>query len=97
MIEFFVSRARLLQLLALAKSDVPTEDLNPPEPTVLHWAMKKRLVEAYVEGTAVQAVCGVWWVPVGDEKTHNSLPVCPDCAAEEPVAQALERLRHTDV
>ena len=96
-IEFFVTRARLLQLLALAKSDVPTENLKPPEPTVLHWAMKKRLVEAYVEGTAVQAVCGVWWVPVGDEKTHNNLPVCPDCAAEEPVAQALESLRHTDL
>ena len=96
-IEFFVSRARLLQLLALAISDVPTEDFQPPEPRVLHWAMKKRLVEAYVEGTAVQAVCGKWWVPVGDEKTHNTLPVCPDCEAEQPAAQALESLRHTDV
>jgi hypothetical protein len=92
--EFLVSGARLIQLMALAKKDIPTEDIEPPEPTVLHYVMKKRLAEAYVEGKAVQAVCGEWWVPVGDEITHNDLPVCPRCEAEQKVAQALEDLRH---
>ena len=92
--EFFVSGARLIQLMALGKNDVPTEDIEPPEPTVLHYVMKKRLTEAYVEGTAVRAVCGEWWVPVGDEITHNDLPVCPRCEDEQKVAQALEDLRH---
>lgn len=33
---------------------------------------------AMVDGTAVQAQCGKWWVPTRDA---TKFPVCPDCQA----------------
>jgi DUF3039 family protein len=41
-----------------------------------HYAPKEKLLEAMVEGTPVQALCGKVWVPSRDPKRF---PVCPTC------------------
>ncbi|MGP5306408.1 DUF3039 domain-containing protein [Brachybacterium alimentarium] len=81
-----VTRGRLMQLLATDDSDLPTAAHTPPPPQQLHYTGKVGLTKAYVEGNAVRAVCGQWWIPIGDESTHVDLPVCPECAAEKPFA-----------
>lgn len=93
-----VTRGRLMQLLATDDSGLPTAARTPPPPQRLHYTGKVGLTKAYVEGNAVRAVCGQWWIPVGDESTHTNLPVCPECEAEKPFAdQALSLLqRGTD-
>lgn len=83
-----VTRAHLLSLLDVPDQELPTKRYEPEEPKVFHYLDKASMVESMVTGKAAQAVCGVWWVPVGDEATHAGLPVCPDCQREEPFAQA---------
>lgn len=91
-IQILMTRARLIQLLASSTVDLPTVQAEPPVPEVLHYTAKRSLVEAYVEGKAVQAVCGKWWIPIGDEATHGHLPICGECEREEPVAQYMADL-----
>lgn len=43
-----------------------------------HYVRKGRIVEAAVEGTPLEALCGYAWVPSRDPQ---SLPVCPPCKA----------------
>lgn len=88
-----VTQAKLMQLLslngtALANFTPPT----PPEPTHLHYTAKAGLTTAYVEGSAVRAVCGDWWIPSGDENTHSELPICEKCESEHPFAEAISHL-----
>lgn len=45
--------------------------------TVSHWAHRKNLAQSTVDGHAVRAMCGVYFVPFQD---HEALPVCPECA-----------------
>lgn len=84
--------SKLVQLLSLDEARLPS---NPPNsvstPSHLHYTAKAELTEAYVEGKAVRAVCGVWWVPTGDECTHNDLPICEECESERPFAEAISQ------
>lgn len=84
-----VSRATLIMALDLADGGGAPRTVKSMPPSYLHYSRKEHLTESYITGKAVQAVCGKWWVPIGDEWTHTNLPVCPDCEREEPVAQAL--------
>jgi hypothetical protein len=44
--------------------------------TVSHWAHRKNLAQSTVDGHAVRAMCGVFFVPFQD---HERFPVCPEC------------------
>ncbi|MFI2565618.1 DUF3039 domain-containing protein [Paenarthrobacter sp. NPDC018779] len=49
-----------------------------------HYTRKEQIVEASVEGNAVRALCGTWFVPTSNPET---VPVCPSCkAAHEKLA-----------
>lgn len=92
-VSLLLTRARLTQLLAEGEPqnfEPPTSP--PPAPSVLHYADRSGITRAFVFGYAIRAVCGQWWVPVGDDTTHDGLPICDDCATELPVAQALKNL-----
>lgn len=91
-IQVLVTRARLMQLLATERPLLPVEDYQPPPPTALHYTAKWSLTEAFVTGRAVRAVCGQWWIPIGDVSTHSNLPICPECEIESPFAQAARDL-----
>ncbi|MET3861237.1 hypothetical protein ABIE38_002170 [Dietzia sp. 2505] len=91
-VQVVLTRAGLIQLLSTDRPLEPVENRTPPPAVALHYTAKSSLVEAYVEGRAVRAVCGQWWVPVGDSSTHPELPVCPECEAEEPFAEAALRI-----
>lgn len=91
-VQILVTRASLMQLLATERPLLPVEDRKPPPPTTLHYTAKWSLTEAFVTGRAVRAVCGQWWVPVGDESTHAALPLCPECEQETPFAQTARDL-----
>lgn len=54
-------------------SDPETEH---EQPRAAHIVRKKGLTEAYVMGNAVQALCGVIFVPSRDPE---ALPVCEGC------------------
>lgn len=86
-IQVILTRAGLMQLLSTDRPLLPVEDRLAPPPVALHYTAKRSLTEAFITGRAVRAVCGQWWVPVGDHHTHADLPVCPDCEREKPFAQ----------
>lgn len=92
-LSILLSRAKLTQLLATPRptSYRPRENFPPP-PTVLHYADRYSLTHAFVFGRAVRAVCGNWWIPIGDDTTHADLPICAECDSELPAAQALKSL-----
>lgn len=92
-LSILLSRAKLVQLIADPRplKYQPRRDF-PPQPTVLHYTDRFSLTHAFVYGRAVRAVCGDWWVPIGDDTTHTNLPICADCDLEMPVAQALKDL-----
>lgn len=85
-----VSRARLASLMDVAGEELPTGYRASARTEQLHYANKTSLTESLVLGKALQAVCGRWWVPVGDEVTHGNLPICEDCEREMSVAQVLD-------
>lgn len=84
-----ISRADLIAILDIPRESLRVADFAPPPPDKLHYSTKGSLAEAYVTGNAIRAVCGKWWVPIGDDKTHGHLPICPDCERLEPYAEAL--------
>lgn len=84
-----VSRAALISVLDIADRGEAPKAVAPGAPRFLHYSRKEDLTRSYITGKAVQAVCGKWWIPIGDETTHGGLPVCPECEQEMPVAQAL--------
>lgn len=92
-LSILLSRAKLTQLLAAPRPTNyrPSKDFPPP-PTVLHYTDRFSLTHAFVFGRAVRAVCGDWWIPIGDATTHTDLPICADCDSELPAAQALKSL-----
>lgn len=89
-----LSRARLIQMLATHHEPTTYEPAlaHRVVPTTLHYADKSGLTKAFVHGCAIRAVCGQWWVPAGSDETFPELPICEDCEAELPVAQALKAL-----
>lgn len=94
-LQIAVSRADLISFMDTPSQDQLIGVRATSEPDMLHYSSKGSLVEAYVTGRAVQAICGKWWVPTGDEHTHRHLPICPDCERSEPVAQALKSFLKT--
>lgn len=53
-------------------------ELASPEPGKhAHWAHREHLVEKSVDGRAVRALCGTFFVPLQD---HEKLGECPQCA-----------------
>lgn len=44
--------------------------------TDAHWTHRAGLTEGMIDGTAIQALCGTWFVPRQD---HVGRPVCPRC------------------
>jgi hypothetical protein len=56
---------------------------------VSHWAHQKSLAESTVEGRAVRALCGVFFVPFQD---HESLPICPKCSEVRDMMNAARLL-----
>lgn len=88
-VQVVLTRAGLMQLLSTDLPLLPVEDRQVPPPTALHYTAKRSLSQAFVSGRAVRAVCGQWWVPIGDDHTHANLPVCPDCDRDAPFAQVV--------
>ena len=41
-----------------------------------HYACRDKVMEAYVCGTPIEALCGKVWVPTRDPERF---PVCPEC------------------
>lgn len=88
-----VSYSRIISLVA--SSDIREEaDIALRQcltPTKLHYARAAYIAEGAVQGKAVRAVCGAWFVPSCDE----GLPICPSCDERHPIAQkVLNLLRH---
>lgn len=88
-IQILLGRARLMQLMSSSKSDLSTKRRDAPAASVLHYTGSKSLARAYVEGIAVQAVCGEWWLPDVVQATDTNLPVCPECERLQPIASFL--------
>ncbi|GAA0210267.1 hypothetical protein GCM10009537_13180 [Corynebacterium riegelii] len=89
-VQIALSRAELIALLDIPQQDQPVALRKVTAPQYLHYSTKGALAEAFITGKAIRAVCGKWWVPIGDEQTHAHLPICPECERGEPVAQALQ-------
>jgi hypothetical protein len=70
-----IDNARSLHLTGVLSPD------ESPQGLVLgvhaHYATESRLVDAQVEGAAVRALCGYWFVPTAD---HTGLETCKKCA-----------------
>ena len=75
-----VSEARIAQILAAC--ELPPDEAMPAAPVTVapvkqaHYTPKETLVDAMVEGTAVRALCGTWFVPRRDTL---DLPECQQC------------------
>lgn len=102
--EWVWKNKRLVTLLTLSHAEMAQlsadldagGEIGAPERAVgrpaLHYVGSALLLEAVVEGLAVQALCGEWFVPLRDEAAE--LPVCGDCEERLPLAQQiLDRLR----
>nr|WP_253281620.1 DUF3039 domain-containing protein [Arcanobacterium phocae] len=88
------SQGVLAQLLA-AETDEESSARTPSDnddKTHLHYVCKEKLTEAYVDGTAVRAVCGVWFVPTLSDSAN--LPICCNCEQKKAAAQIIFDLTH---
>lgn len=56
----------------------PEERLDTDEPNVSHYCRREDILRAYVEGTLVEALCGVLFVPTRDPERY---PTCQECVA----------------
>jgi hypothetical protein len=65
------------QATALAELTEGGELCRSVPGTVSHYAHRKNLADSTIEGRAVRAMCGVFFVPFQD---HEDFPICPDCA-----------------
>lgn len=84
-----ISQAKLTQLIAAATTNAGELGTSAQlvSPTRLHYVGSRYLVEAFVYGKSVRAVCGTWFVPTRDDSA--SLPICKECDEERPIAQAV--------
>ncbi len=63
--------------VAELESLVTRRELDQSEPgRHSHYAHRTHLAGSTIEGTAIRAICGVFFVPTQD---HEALPICPDC------------------
>jgi hypothetical protein len=86
---WIVSHARLAQLTATVNdtTDMVAHPQELPTPTALHYVSTGQLAAAFVDGTAVYSLCGLWFVPRLDGSAD--LPVCQECEERKPWAQAV--------
>lgn len=93
-----LTNAELVQLLADRSPTIYEPGTCPlPPPTMLHYADRFAITRSFVNGETIRTVCGTWFIPRGDDHAHSNLPVCPDCYAELPAAQAIrDMLRARD-
>lgn len=88
-----LTHAKLVQLAANVADPQPLVPEDALAPTHLHYVGVRFLTDAYIDGSAVRGVCGSWFVPTRDKSA--TLPVCPRCDQEMPVAslvlQVIER------
>lgn len=77
---FMLAEAGALEQRAQALQDlVERQELASPEPGKhAHWAHRDHLAEKSVNGKAVRALCGTFFVPLQD---HEKLEECPQCTA----------------
>lgn len=76
-----VSESRLAQLIAAAaipSHSTPVRNLScaAPETRHGHYVPRDPLVDAFVSGGELRALCGKWFVPTKD---HSGLPICGEC------------------
>lgn len=63
--------------LAELETYVERHELVEPEPgRHCHYTHRKHIAGSTIEGSAVRALCGAYFVPCRD---HTDLPVCPNC------------------
>lgn len=55
----------------------PDERVETDEPEISHYCRKSDILRAYIEGTLVEALCGVLFVPTRDPERY---PTCQECA-----------------
>lgn len=88
---FPVAQAKLAQVLAATLapegSASPEGQVHPL--THRHYVNKTRLTSAFVQGHAVRAVCGFWFVPICED---DNLPICPRCEQQLPVVRKVYEL-----
>ncbi|MCJ0949751.1 DUF3039 domain-containing protein (plasmid) [Rhodococcus erythropolis] len=65
------------RISALSVAEAEERLLPIEQGTVSHYGHTNHLAQSAVEGDAVRALCGVFFVAVQD---HVALPVCPECA-----------------
>jgi hypothetical protein len=81
-----LSQAKVIQLVAsLDLEHGQQKRMSAPEATHLHYVGSAYLTDAFVNGNAVRAICGRWFVPTQDENAE--LPVCPRCDEDKPIAE----------
>lgn len=91
-LDLCVTHAKLAQLLSDAEIDASDFPPTAMSPDRLHWVHSPQHIEGIVTGSAVQSLCGGWFVPVLNESAE--LPVCGGCEAILPLAQEmLDQLR----
>ncbi|MDN3310431.1 DUF3039 domain-containing protein [Microbacterium oryzae] len=74
-----ITESAISQARAAAESGEIHEDARPGEVrlgTIAHYAPRDSLTRSTVEGEAVRAMCGHWFVPTAD---HEHLPRCATC------------------
>ena len=67
-------------MTAPAESVAIVEETQATEPgnhdVMSHYAKKDDIMRALVDGVAIRALCGKYWVPNKDPERY---PVCPTC------------------
>lgn len=76
-----VSESRLSQIIASASiparfSSTRSLRSNAPATSHAHYVSRDPLVDAFVAGSELQALCGCWFVPTKD---HSYMPRCTEC------------------
>lgn len=84
--------AQLAQALVTSTTGDSPKPMQIPEPAARHFFETRRLAGAFVNGDALQALCGEWMVPTkeGDQAAH--LAICGGCEDIHPTAQVLANL-----
>lgn len=86
-VDVYVTHAKLAQLLSDADIDPDSFPPSVSPPTELHHVRSHHVIEGIVTGTAVQGLCGRFFVPSTSESSN--LPVCAVCEERYPLAQEL--------
>ncbi|NBS92147.1 MAG: DUF3039 domain-containing protein [Betaproteobacteria bacterium] len=59
------------------KKEITVDTTNGDHDLFAHYADENDIMEAFVNGVPIMALCGKIWVPSRDGSKY---PVCPECA-----------------